>query len=463
MSVVSLSALTLIFGYAVFRYGGVVTEDWYLSIAALGLIAAIQYLAADRTDRPPRTSLPFRLLIAVLLAVVLLQLIPLPLGFVRLLSPMRAELHEALIPVADVSSWTTLTIVPAETRRWLLTLAGFAVAFFFVRELGWRFRERLWILTVPFVGVALLEAVLGLVQYHWGGADLARGTYVNRNHFSGLLEMSLPFAVMAGVSALRTEAHAHRSPAKPAVKACLWFVVAAVILLAIVHSLSRMGFIAALGSLFVMGAAALGGAFSGRRRVLPVLVVAVLVVVGFIFLPTDQLIERFATLAATEEISSDTRAEIWRDTMQLIRVYPVLGCGLGCYESGFYRYKTVAPVHTVDFAHNDYFQLIAELGLIGFAVLLALGAVVVGKALAASSQPAGAEERYLGIACVGSLTAIALHSFVDFNLYIPANALLLVWIAGTTEALGFAAYRPQRRKRRKQTPTYFDSTAAVVR
>ena len=120
-------------------------------------------------------------------------------------------------------------------------------------------------------------------------------------------------------------------------------------------------------------------------------------------------------------------------------------------------------MNTVEFAHNDYLQMVAEIGFVGFAILLVLGVVVVGKALAASSQPVGAEERYLGIACVGSLTAIALHSFVDFNLYIPANALLFVWIAGTTEALGFAAYRPRRHKRRKQAPTYLDAAAAVVR
>jgi hypothetical protein len=40
------------------------------------------------------------------------------------------------------------------------------------------------------------------------------------------------------------------------------------------------------------------------------------------------------------------------------------------------------------------------------------------------------DRRYVALACAGSFAAIMLHSFVDFNLYIPANAMLLAWIAG---------------------------------
>jgi hypothetical protein len=39
--------------------------------------------------------------------------------------------------------------------------------------------------------------------------------------------------------------------------------------------------------------------------------------------------------------------------------------------------------------------------------------------------------RYSAVACTGALAAILLYSLADFNLYIPANAMLLEWIAGT--------------------------------
>ena len=100
--------------------------------------------------------------------------------------------------------------------------------------------------------------------------------------------------------------------------------------------------------------------------------------------------------------------------------------------------------------------------MVGFVVLLLLAGRLFGKALAGSAQPAGTPGRYLGIAAVGSLTAIALHSLVDFNLYIPANAMLLAWIAGVAEGLEFTDSRPRRRRRAPRGPTYLESSAQPV-
>jgi O-antigen ligase len=57
--------------------------------------------------------------------------------------------------------------------------------------------------------------------------------------------------------------------------------------------------------------------------------VALIVVAGFILLPTDPLIARFSDFARTEDISADTRAQIWRDTMGMIKSYLWFGCGWG--------------------------------------------------------------------------------------------------------------------------------------
>ena len=104
-----------------------------------------------------------------------------------------------------------------------------------------------------------------------------------------------------------------------------------------------------------------------------------------------------------------------------------MGCGLGAYESCFLPYKSSWPEQTTGYAHNDYLQVMAEFGLPAFGCLLALAALAYGTALrrTGAKNPA----RWLAIACVGGLSAILLHSFVDFNLYIPANGLLAVWAA----------------------------------
>jgi O-antigen ligase len=87
-------------------------------------------------------------------------------------------------------------------------------------------------------------------------------------------------------------------------------------------------------------------------------------------------------------------------------------------------------MYTVDYAHNDYLQVMAELGLLGFIAGLALLLRVLWTVLRAALEERALDVRYRAIACAGAFTAILLHSFVDFNLYMPANAMLLAWIAG---------------------------------
>jgi O-antigen ligase len=70
----------------------------------------------------------------------------------------------------------------------------------------------------------------------------------------------------------------------------------------------------------------------------------------------------------------------------------------------------------------------AELGLPGFACLLAVVVMAFRSALRRTGP--GHSGRFLAMACVGSLTAILLHSLVDFNMYIPANGMLAAWVAG---------------------------------
>jgi O-antigen ligase len=102
----------------------------------------------------------------------------------------------------------------------------------------------------------------------------------------------------------------------------------------------------------------------GQRRPLLALVTAA-VIGAAVWLPPDALIRRLTNLSAPGAISTAMRLNIWADTFRLIEAYPVFGCGAGAYESAMHRYQTAAPLNTVDYAHNDYLQLLAELGIPG--------------------------------------------------------------------------------------------------
>jgi O-antigen ligase len=191
-----------------------------------------------------------------------------------------------------------------------------------------------------------------------------------------------------------------------------------------------MGFVATMASLYLIGVIALrgGSGASGARRFLPIAAVGMLIAAAFVFLPPDQLIARFGTML-NETDAEASRSRMWADTIPMIRDFPIAGCGLGGFESCFHRYNHSANFR-VDFAHNDYLQLLAELGLAGFLPLMFLAILALGAAVRAAVRRTNEDMGLLALACAGSMTAMAIHSVADFNLYIPANALVLSWIAG---------------------------------
>ena len=520
----TLLALAGVLAYAAFEWGGVLRTNQYQYLLVLGLLAVVVSLGRARGERAP---LPGRMVcwaLALFPAYVLLQVVPLPVPLVRVLSPARAEGVAALERIGAQVNFAALSVSPAATFQSFLLVCGYVIVFLLVRELTWRFgvapnvapdfspacgssarlsvapdfspagadlkvgatssyKDRRWLAIWPIVAIGALEAGLGLWQYFGGngehvpvfggpGEQLRWGTYANHNHYAGFLEMALPFAVMYPVALLRrTRARVHspstivnrqssialrgrsQSPivnrqssiASPdtwrlAPALAVW-ALAGLMFVGIVFSFSRMGFVATLFSLFVMGTLAFGTrqlswvARSRKRQAVAVGLVAALALAGFLFLPPDRLILRFAELVSTDPTGGG-RAQLWAETIPLIRAYPFFGCGLGGYETAFWRFKAVGPLLTDDFAHNDYLQLLAELGLVGFVIGATLAFSVVRKAVRGALGSADAGTRYFSVACAGALAAILLHSLADFNLYIPANAMLVAWIAGMAAGIG---------------------------
>lgn len=437
MPAATLVLLTLIWTYVLLMGGGVWPRDWYPCLAAIAVLAVVYFAFTRRADFAPRLPAGRGWALAAVAGVAGLQLVPLPLGLIRVLSPARAKLTEALGAIGIPAGPVTLSVAPAASWEWAVTLLGLMLTYLLVRELVHRFEDRPWVAAAPLIAVATLEAVLGLSQAFLS-ADVSHsstGTFANRNHFAGLLAMCLPVAVMGAVrlyAGSRAQSR-RRKPLAPALAASGLLLCAGVMLVAVISSLSRMGFICALCGLAVMGALALARGRAGVRRWLPVAAALAMALTAFIVLPTDQLIERFGSLSTGEEMPADERAIIWGDTVRLIGAYPLFGCGLGAYESALLPYKTSAPLYTVDYAHNDYLQLLAEMGVLGFAPLLLLVGGIYARAWRGAMQLARGPQAYLALGVAGGMAAIALHSMADFNLYIPANAMAAVWLGALAE------------------------------
>ena len=453
-AVLVLLVLAGVLAYTTFQWGGVVRTGRYQYLLVLGLLAMLLSLGRSLDAWSPLPGRVVRWTEVLLPAYVLLQVVPLPVAVLRVLSPARAEAMDALGPVGAKVSFASLSVFPAGTFQYFLLVCGYMVIFLLVRTLTSRFRDISWLLVWPILGIAALEAGLGLWQYFWETGEQPQwGTYANHNHYSGFLEMALPFAGMYPVAVLRRAHSGWHSSVAPALAASGVWALAVLIFAGIMLSFSRMGFIATLSSLLVMGILVLGSTQlswvngSRRRRWVGVGMVAALVLAGFVFLPPERLIQRFAEFVSTDGLTSEGRTDLWVEAIPLIRAYPLFGCGLGGYETAFSRFKISGVLVTDDFVHNDYLQLLAELGLLGFVIGAALAFSVVRMALRGAVKSSDPEARYFAVACLGALSTIVLHSLADFNLYIPANAMLLAWIAGMTMAVELRATKMNARER----------------
>ena len=349
------------------------------------------------------------------------QLLPLPLFALRILSPARAKLAEALTPVGLGVSFAPLSVTPSLSLVHFLLFASYGVVFLLVRKIARWSGDAPWLPVLPILGIAAWQGAWGVQQFLEGGAQpFAHGTYPVKNHFAGLLEMSLPFAIAFGAAALVKGYANPPLSLTAALKAGGGFSIGAIVIVGILTSLSRMGLVASIGSVFVMGALAL----AGKMRWPLLLAWGAATTLAFAFMAPVQLVLRFS------EISSEGRIDVWKDTLHLIAAYPIFGTGLGGYQSAFERFKTSGFAAAQDYAHNDYLQFFAELGLTGFLIGGIFLFLILVTSVRASLQYSNPDARWIAVACSGALVAILIHSVADFNLYVPANAMLLAWICG---------------------------------
>jgi O-antigen ligase/tetratricopeptide (TPR) repeat protein len=359
--------------------------------------------------------------------------------------------------------WLSLSIAPSVTWSGLIELLSLGSLLFLVmlypfgfvgeREAETRFYRRIT-LTVLLTGLGI--AVVGLVERAWWNGRIlwifvprdwvqpmfptslrASGPFVDPDHFANYLGMVLPLAVVGSLFALPIVSK-RRQPDLRLVCAVASFAMVAGILL----SLSRGAWIAA--AIGVCAGLALAFKYALERapeplkrlggRALPlslagllVLLVVTLYLVG----PGGRSFvgERF-DLAVVQGQDLSQRPAVWKDTLDMIRDFPVFGVGLGCWPEIFPHYQR--PPWSSFFSRkveNDYLQLIAETGIAGLALFIWFAFAVVRKFKNAALRLSVRQlPLYAGL--LAGLAALAVHEVFDFSFQTPANAFLATILLG---------------------------------
>ena len=263
---------------------------------------------------------------------------------------------------------------------------------------------------------ALLQGVSANGRIYWtriprmGG--WIYGPYVNHNHYAGIMELLVPIPLVFSLSRLVPERGR-----------ILAGIAAAIMIGTIFLSGSRGGMIAIFAELAVLATVL----FRQKRRVRIAIAAgafAVVLVSLLSWLGGKELTARVSSISSETrtEISGGMRLSIDRDALQMFRRKPVLGWGLRTFPVVYPQFRSFYTNFFVNEAHNDYMQLLTEMGLLGFAVMLWFLIVLYRRALGKignwTTQVTGA----VTLACMLGVTGILVHSVFDFNLQIPANA-----------------------------------------
>jgi tetratricopeptide (TPR) repeat protein/O-antigen ligase len=268
-------------------------------------------------------------------------------------------------------------------------------------------------------------------------ADRLTSTFVNPNHqalyFS--LALFLALGLLLRPSGRRREgARGHRRGWRPGplgtppARALLLGGIL-VLSLALVLTLSRGGIAGAVAGLLAMLALALSDRV-GRRTALPVLLAVAGALAYAAWVGIEAVVSRFE--AVMREPVADLRWRVWEAALRIVGEAPLLGIGLGAFEDGFLPHRPVEVPGdlVVDYAHNDFVQLLAETGMVGLLVGLWALAVLLGGSLLRWRARRDPFVRGLVLGGVGAVVAVLVHSAVDFGLHLPANALLAALVVG---------------------------------
>jgi O-antigen ligase len=353
--------------------------------------------------------------------------------------PRLLVIAAALPLVAFVQLVTGRSVSPiatAESAAMLLAAAG-VVAFWSERA---RDRAAANRLAVTILAVCCMQAAFGAVQWSlapdriYGQAapivTMPFGSFVNHNHFAGLVEMGALLALGMAYGLLRKRGEA--SPQSVALAG-----VALALVAAHLASRSRGGLLA-----LTAGAVLCGFGFSyvtrERPRAMKAAAVAVLcavAIVGFGAAAVSRTArQQLATIMRGPDGSANYRLDTASATLRLALSRPLFGSGLGAYADAVPQFKRAHGDVRTTHAESDILEFCAESGLAGIAAACWLGVAILAGVRERVLEGRDPYRKALTIGAAAAAATLLAHGLIDFNLRIPSNVLVFASLLGLAAA-----------------------------
>ncbi len=378
-------------------------------------------------------------------------LLPL-LGLILISILQILPLFQYTIPVGLIAdpARATISLDPYATRlfigRLVIYLVFFAAAITFLNN---NRRLRKIILLIVIFGCVM--AFFGILQrlanpdaiYGLRGTpqSIPFGPFVNQHHFAAFMEMT------AGITFGFLFSNAVRRDKR------LLIAIAAIVMgIATVMTSSRGGILSFAGTLiFALTANFMAqpsenidaNSSDGRQQKIAAIAGAlalIILIFGIVlFLGADSSLMRGIGLGGGDDVSSG-RSHFWPIALQIFLDHPLFGAGFDSFGAAFTKYDSWPGTFRVEQAHNDYLQILADAGVVGFVCVAAYIYFLFRKGLGTITSSSDPFRRSAAVGALAGCFGILIHSFFDFPLRTPSNAFFFL----TLTAIAIVHIKPKR-------------------
>ncbi|MBU1006215.1 MAG: O-antigen ligase family protein [Candidatus Omnitrophica bacterium] len=275
-------------------------------------------------------------------------------------------------------------------------------------------RRILNIILLTGTGVALFGILqyLGVADKSWWDKPLfLSATYVNHNHFAGLMEFVIPLSIGMILSE------------KEIGKKSFYIYSLLILSIAFLLSMSRGGWFSLSIAMVFMTTMILR---KNKARFIVSIFILFVITFAIFVANTDYIHSLFDRVSSYGELDFSGRVEIWKGTLGVIKHNWTLGTGPGTFIYNFPKYRPVGLNMLVNYAHNDYLHMVSEMGFFILLPITFIIGIIIKKGVKTHNIARTPYKTWISLSLTTAILSIAIHALGDFNFYIHANAIILV-------------------------------------